>query len=112
MKMHMELLVHASYKESKALYMADLVVKDDCSLVTVGGPLFPMFGNAEFIEAGGQALLEPVLESRINSALCTVNNLKLHHIKYRIDKIGKIELPGFDYKSGLKVRCELKLRVI
>lgn len=112
MKMFMDLLITATYKGYTSKRMADLCVKDDCSLVSVNGPVWSLFGDADFVEAGGQALLEPVLETRINSALCAVNNLKLHHIQYRCDQFGKIELPGFDYKSGLKVRCELKLRVI
>ena len=112
MHMHMELLITATYKGTTSKRVAELCVKDDTALVTVNGPVFVLPGDLEFVEAGGAALLEPVLWTRISSALCTVNNLKLHHIKYRCDNFGKIELPGFDYKSGLKVRCELKLRVL
>ena len=112
MDMTMALWLTASYKGTTGVYSAELGVKDDFSLVTVASPWRALVDDADFVQSGGKALLDPVFDCRVSSALCTANNLKLHHVKYRIDRFGVIELPGFSYKSGLKVSCELRLCIV
>ena len=111
-KMEMQMVLEASYKDVKIVYVAELGVKDDSSLVTVTGEWVPMWSKMEFAKAGGLDLLEPVFQNRVNSALCLVNNLKLSHLKYRYDNVGCIDLTGYNYKSGLRVNTELLVKVI
>lgn len=112
MNMTMALWLTASYKGTTGVYSAELGVKDDFSLVSVASSWRALVDDTDFILSGGKALLDPVFDCRVSSALCTVNNLKLRHVKYRLDSFGVIDLTGFSYKSGLKVNCALRLSII
>lgn len=120
MKMTIAMIVTAEYKGEKAAYIAELGVKDD-----VVAPTFqvaghwkvmerwnPLYSDAAFRKCGGWELLDAVFDNRVNSALCLVNNMKLSNLKYRLDNIGRVDLTGFNYKSGLKVNSELLVKVV
>lgn len=115
MKMTIAMIVNAEYKGEKASYMAELGVRED----DVVAPVFqvvtrwnPLRSDAAFRECGGYELLEAVFNNRVNSAMCLVNNMKLSHLKFRLDTIGRVDLTGFNYKSGLKVNSELLVKVL
>jgi hypothetical protein len=105
--MTLTLLVEAFYKGARMACVAEVGVREDYGQIVVVGEWTRPVESPNWKTVGGEAALEPVFDTRVNSALCSANNLKLSHVKFRLDSCGRIELTGFTYKNGLKVKTEL-----
>lgn len=105
------LSVEATYKGASVCYCAHLGVSEYGEGFKVKGEWHAMWGEEAFIATGGKQLLDPVFETRVNSAMCVVNHLKLCHVKYRLDTAGEINLVNFTYKNGLEVRTQLFVEI-